>query len=212
MRRLAVEFAGALRQDAGPLVYDALKLSALCNSSAHPAGTNSKGQQELSLWSQSHDADETTWHVPVGPTIHVDNGKGSDASGDGSIQEPFRSIERALAASRSLPDRTDTNVTIQLAGTPQPYELKDTLRLTAADSGLTIMSAPGATMATITGGRILRPKWTPVALTGRNESLRVYKATDVRGNFTTMSIAGKRQILARFPEADPESALCKSCK
>ena len=93
------------------------------------------------------------------------------------------------------------------AATSSPYELTGPLRLTAADSGLTITSAPGGKKATVTGGRVLRPVWSPVTLPGRTSNLCVYVASGISGNFTTLSVAGKRQILARFPDADPETTL-----
>jgi hypothetical protein len=201
MRRLAVEFAGSLRPDAPPLVHAALKLEELCNDSA-PAEPI---QARAAVAARPPRA--SSQGLPA-RTLHVDGFAGSDGSGDGSASKPFRSVEKAVSASRTLPGRTGLAVTIELGATTQPYELAAPLHLTAADSHLTIASAPGGKKATITGGRVLSPKWTgPVTLPGRSSGLRVYTAEGIAGNFTTMSVGGKRQVLARYPNADPETEL-----
>ena len=119
--------------------------------------------------------------------------------------QPYATVEKAVAASRALPARAGKTVTIELAPTA-PYELTQPLVLSPADSGLTIASAPGGKKASVSGGRRLTPQWNSLTLPGRNTSLRVYVAEGVAGNFTTMSVKGKRQILARWPDADPEKA------
>lgn len=138
------------------------------------------------------------------PVLFVDNVHGSDTAA-GSKQAPLRTLERALAISRTLPGRPQTPVSILLRGAPgSPYTVSQPLELGPADSGLTLGSYDG--QATLTGARTVTPNWTQVTLPGRNASLKVFTA-HVPGNFTTLSVAGKRQILARHPNADPETAI-----
>jgi hypothetical protein len=141
-----------------------------------------------------------------GVVFYVDGRGGSD-SGSGTRASPFMTLGRAVEASRSVPERSNTSVTILLISEGSPYELSSPIQLGPADSHLTVASV-GSGPAVLSGGRVVRPEWREVALPGRNASttLRVFAAS-VSGSFTTLTVGGKRQVLARHPNADPETSL-----
>ena len=126
MRRLAVEFAGTLRTDAPSLVHAALRLQV--SGQANPLLVNfGSFLMDCLCWQDlcNVSAPPVT-PAPVrmaavqgapGAVLHVDGSKGSD-SGDGSVSQPFQTVEKALSASRALPNRAGTTVAIQLVATP----------------------------------------------------------------------------------------------
>ena len=86
--------------------------------------------------------------------------EGGDDEGLGLADAPFATIHQALEATRraSSPAAASTPKAIVLqAGV---HYLNATIKLGAADSGLTITAAKGAEgRVTVSGGVLLRPKW-----------------------------------------------------
>lgn len=91
-----------------------------------------------------------------GATFHVDAAGGNDfGAGRGDAARPFRTIHRALAASRAV---AAPKKIVLAKGV---HFLNATIELGAADSGLTITAAPGLSAAdvTVSGGALLEPTW-----------------------------------------------------
>ena len=97
-------------------------------------------------------------------SIFVDAAKGSDAAA-GSESAPLKTVEAAIAKARKAAGAPSTIVL--RAGT---YYLKETLALTAADSGLTIESFSGE-VAEISGAHPLTAlEWKPVNVSAHTKT------------------------------------------
>jgi hypothetical protein len=96
MRRLAVEFAGALRSDAKVLVHDALKLASLCTSAPPPEAEPMTLDASQSLMESAFQNTNNT--RLIGVTLYVDNVRGSDTNGDGSAEKPFCGLEKGRSS------------------------------------------------------------------------------------------------------------------
>jgi len=113
---------------------------------------------------------------------------------NGSINQPFKSIKKALSAAKQLKNK---NVSIQIRkGT---YYLEETIQLQQKDisaKSINIESYP-AEKVVISGGRKLELKWEP------NQN-GIFKAT-VPANikFERLYINGALQQLARYPNYNP---------
>ncbi len=124
-------------------------------------------------------------------TLHL-AATGSDPTGDGSRRRPFASLSRAIEQAR----RCGAAKRRIVVGDGAYHDVEATLE--AADSGLEIVAAPGASPA-FYGGQPVRdwreegggsPFWTaPIA--GAREGLRDFRALVVNGRFAPR---------ARFPE------------
>ena len=167
-RRLAYRFAATLPAAAvSPAtlgnVFDALQLAGLCNASApHRAAANDKpslaaaapggasAQRVASAppRSAANDKPGLSATAAGGTTLYVDAGGGSDAN-SGSEGAPLRHLAFAVAKARGLPPPA----TVVLRGGP-PHRLSETLELTAADSGLSIVAFPGE-QPVVSGGYLL---------------------------------------------------------
>ena len=148
----------------------------------------------------------------TGSKFHVDPLAGDDDLHDGSAASPYRSVLKALAASRG-PHAVAPKSIVLNAGV---HYLNETITLGASDSGLTISAAPGAAgKVTVSGGVVLNPTWTKS--TRGNPAAGIY-VTDVpttikeiRG-LQTLDPHG-RVTRAREPNADPAEGaeLCTKC-
>ena len=135
--------------------------------------------------------------LPHAATYFVDANKGSD-SNTGSMGDPFKTIPRALVASRISPSAA----TIILRG--GVFYLTDTVMLDAKDSGLTIQNFPGEEV-TVSGGKVIYPSWEPVNTVN---SMNIYKADlSMQGvdSVTGFRVNGSRATRARYPNANPET-------
>ncbi len=154
-RELAVPYAlkiqPSLSQAQQKQLHDALQLSTLCAKPFVPVATPPAPPVAQLLASTA---------MGGRPELFVDASKGSD-SNTGTQALPFRTIEKALEASRMLKHGiADAPVISLRAGT---FFLNQTLRLSAADSGLTIAAYQHET-AVISGGVPLTElKWTKSA-------------------------------------------------
>ena len=204
-RALALEFA-ALVQPTRSAPELQLVADALAGSPQY--APNSPGWCNLTV--QGPLRQPPSLPPPPPATYFVDPITGSD-SGPGSEAAPFRSLQRALRATRAVPPPG----TIVLRSGVHFLALGEGglgttggLVLGAADSGLTIQAHPeDASPAWVSGGVPLPVGlvWTPVDTSdGRNvwttRSLRGSNVTDVPG----LRSNGSRLIRARYPNADPE--------
>ena len=154
-RQLAYRFAATLPAAAvSPTtlgaVFDALQLAGLCNASAPPRLAAAADDRDAAAAATSAAAAAAA-APPAragGSTLYVDAGAGSDAN-SGSEDAPLRHLAFAVAAARGLP----APATIVLRGGP-PHRLNETLELTAADSGLSIVAFPGE-RPVVSGGYLL---------------------------------------------------------
>ena len=139
-------------------------------------------------------AGNPTSKVPLREDAIVASPSGDDSSGKGTLQEPLRSLEAAVALARHSRRRT-----ITLRG--GVYRLSSTLNLEAADSGLTVESYQGEP-AVVSGAVELHPSW--MKANGTNVWV-----TSVPGNlsFAGLRVNGRPAIKARYPNADPWRSL-----
>ena len=146
-------------------------------------------------------AENTVPRFPLPSTsstaFYVDAIKGSD-SNSGSESSPFKTILKAVSASRSIGPASCTIVLRE--GT---FYLSETVQLGAEDSGLSIQNYPGEEVW-VSGGKVLTPNWEVYNTT---KPANIYKA-DMSGaglsSVTGLRVNTKRAIRARFPNADPE--------
>ena len=124
-----------------------------------------------------------------------------DDAGAGTRDQPFASLDHARQIVAQRADRTQP-VTVFLAdGT---YYLPDTLVFQAADSGtkdapITFAALPGQTPI-LSGGQKLQLAWSPY----RDA---VMQATVPPGTTADqLFVNGRRQIMARYPNFDPNAA------
>jgi parallel beta-helix repeat protein len=124
---------------------------------------------------------------------------GSDTN-PGSRGKPFRTLTRARDSVRRSGKLAREPITIHVAS--GAYYLDRPLVLTAEDSGSreapVIWRAEAGEEVRLVGGRPLDLKWKP-------HSDKVYKAAVPAGTgIDQLFLNGKRQILARYPNYDPE--------
>jgi len=125
-------------------------------------------------------------------TIHV-SPKGKDFN-DGSRNKPLASIKKALEMARRL----DPKEKVRILLTGGTYYLPETIRFEAADNrtALTI-DAEREGNVVISGGNIIRPKWTRI-----KDGVFMADMPAVTA-FDQLYINGIRQRMARFPNAIP---------
>jgi hypothetical protein len=146
---------------------------------------------------------------PAGPEFFADALHGSDASGSGSLATPFQSVARALAAVRSAAPGGGGTITLRGGGT---FHLPATLRLTPADSGLTLQTyAADAQLAWLSGAAPLAGlAWRTVNVSGgANVWAADLSAALPPGvaEVAALRLGGARLIRARYPNANPETGL-----
>jgi len=136
-------------------------------------------------------------------TFFADAAAGSDA-GSGSLASPFRTLARALAATRAA----GGGGTVNLRGGGIFY-LPATLTLSPADSNLTLQTYAGdAELAWLSGGVPLAGlAWAAVNTSGANIWRADLSSLPSITNITSLRLAGARLIRARFPNANPETSL-----
>jgi hypothetical protein len=125
-------------------------------------------------------------------TIHV-SPKGKDLN-DGSRNKPLASIKKAQEMARRLDPKQKVRILLS-GGT---YYLPETIRFEAADNraALTIAAEREGNVV-ISGGNIIRPKWSRI-------KDGVFMADMPAGTaFDQLYINGIRQRMARFPNAIP---------
>ena len=134
---------------------------------------------------------------------------GSDAAA-GSELAPFRTIARGVAACRAA-SAAQAGSKCALGLRAGVHRMNETITLTPADSGLTIMGAPGpgssqeGETVTISGATALAPSWK--AVPGKMAAGMRLWATPVAhkpASIKTLLVGGVRAISARYPNADPE--------
>ncbi|MEV0584315.1 PDZ domain-containing protein [Nonomuraea sp. NPDC050310] len=126
------------------------------------------------------------------PTFHV-SPDGDDAAA-GTEAAPYKTIARAQRAVREALPGASGPVRVRLRG--GTYYLAEPLTFTPADSGAVYEAAPGERVV-LSGGRRLTPAWTPYQ--GATLVAEVGKGLD----FDELFLDGRRQVLARYPNADP---------
>ena len=194
MRKLTVGFAARLlgaERAAHSLhhVIDGLEYARLCNTSRGEAvrvGLLAAGQGPVRRYGRLEPAPATAVSFFVEP-VH-----GSDA-GPGTLGAPFRTVHRAIQATRSHGPTVPRTVWLR-GGT---HYLGQTVVLSRGDSNLTI-AAYGGESPVVSGGRLLAPRWTEPDARG------VSLAANVSGSFTGLFVDNRRQIRARHPDANPE--------
>lgn len=193
MRRILYERALKLQPWRGKQkdTFDSLRLTELCGDDPPPYETRTPPSFPINDSS-----------VDVESIFFVHPNLGNDIN-DGTSSSPFRSVHRALTASRkTFLHHTKRKIVLQEG----VHFLNETIVLTAADSGTIITNAPGAD-AWLSGGKLLPKdlKWE------KSENKNIWVADlkslgidDVPGLFTLNP--HRRLIRARFPNADPETA------
>ena len=179
-------------------IRDALQLVGLCNATTDwlPATMTAAGSGSSSGGAGSK------------RQVYVDAGRGNDGSGTGALQAPFRTVGRALAASRAPAHGVADAPTITLRG--GTYHMADTAVLTPADSGLTLAAFAGE-KPTLSGGVPLDGlEWAPLPLphnrlSGDHAAWRAaVDASALPAGIPALQIGGARMTRARFPNANPE--------
>ena len=115
----------------------------------------------------------------------------------GSMARPFRTLERARQAVRSVTKTASVHVYLRRG----KYRLPEPLVFGPEDSGPVIWTAAPGEEVAITGSRKLDLKWSAY----RDGILKASVPAGV--NFDQLFVDGKRQIRARFPNYDPADPL-----
>lgn len=134
-------------------------------------------------------------------TFHVRT-TGSDATGTGTAASPFASLWRAREAVRSQTrERRESTCVLIHEGV---YELRQTLRMTVEDGGASpqepviYTAAPGERVV-LSGGTAIQPIWQKDAA---RAGVVVAHLSGER--ISSLFVDGRRQVLARHPNANPE--------
>ena len=149
-------------------------------------------------------------------TFHVHPTLGDDAANSGTEARPFLTIHRALAATRTVPQRTAPAAVVLEAGV---HYLNATIDVLETDAGLTITAASGAEgKAIVSGGVLLKPTWTKSTRATANASANIWVTdpadiVEIRG---LQTLAPHRRVTrAREPNADTDGSqgaeLCTGC-
>jgi hypothetical protein len=140
--------------------------------------------------------------------IFSDAVSGNDISGDGTLSKPFKTVGRALAATRETGGRTGGTINLR-SGT---FFITAPLDLTAADSGLTIRTYPGDDAPAWLSGAtpLVGITWNKQGAGAGATNIWSADLTGIEGLTDVMSlrIRGERGILARYPNCNPETELC----
>ena len=153
----------------------------------------------VSVFNSKRGSHAPSFTVPEGSsTFYVDADKGSD-SNTGSMGSPFKTIEKALSATRSA---GQPSTIVLRKGT---YYLTKTLELGTQDNGLTIQNYEMEEVW-ISGGKVFTPKWEKYNV-DPSKNTNIYKAdlsSEGMATIPGLRINTKRAIRARYPNADPE--------
>ena len=128
---------------------------------------------------------------------------GNDTTGTGDAAAPFSSLWRAREAVRSQPrERRESTCVLIREGV---YELEQTLRMTVEDGGaspqapVTYTAAPGERVV-LSGGTALQPEWRAADAVRKGAVVAPLPGERI----TSLFVEGRRQVLARHPNANPE--------
>lgn len=192
LRLVALELATRNRPDITRLVAERLRLALLCHNES---GWSSEPPPKPS----------TTDHAPSQASVVVAPG-GSDAN-QGTEEKPMKTLAAAIAKLRN-DGGTGPKTLFVRSGV---YQLDVPLLLGPADSELTITTFPGdPSPAHISGAQLLEHiDWTHASGGGGSSGEVAVFTAKVRGSFNAIfdGVTGKRQVLARTPNGDPESTL-----
>ena len=140
-------------------VYDALQLGSANCTKGYLAIPPPRSQNP-------EPAPRTTGYSHAAGSIYVDASKGSDAAA-GTESAPLKTVEAALAKARKGGSPSSAATIVLRGGT---YYLKETMALTAADSGLTIESYSGE-VAEVSGAHPLANlEWKAVNVTAHHKT------------------------------------------
>ena len=133
--------------------------------------------------------------------IYVDAVNGNDDN-SGDISHPLQSIVKAIELFRSQVVRSPTTIYLR-KGT---YYLEQTLKLSPADSGLTIAGYEDEAPV-ISGGKLYKFSWKPYR-SKFYPDLKMF-VTDLTDQsplpFNQLFIDGRRAVRARYPNGNPET-------
>jgi hypothetical protein len=202
-RNFTWTFALSLLPSRSPLVsvFDALRLTVDCNQT-RPVGGTAEGAW-ATHFELGGEARVLRSIAPPPGAVFADPVGGSDAKGAGTQSSPFRTIARALAATRGA---GGGGAIVLRAGM---FEQSTTLVLGPLDSGLSISAYPGEAPV-LSGGVLMSPlSWTRVG-PSPNATLdaTVWQAplpARVVAPFSTLfNPQGRRAVRARYPNGNPE--------
>jgi hypothetical protein len=142
-------------------VFDSLELATLCNQTFAAPATAGVVPNPAAV---------TAPPSPPSSTLYVDPVNGND-SNPGTEASPLQHVAVAVRLARAVP----APATVVLRG--GVHRLTETLALTAADNGLTIMGYAGET-AVVSGGQVVSPTWQPYNVTGNNNTWASYSGID----------------------------------
>ena len=189
IRNLAYQYAQKLLPQYGKFqsVYDALQLQK-CDISL----SSGKLYKPKPFLYESYKEDVE---------IYVDAVNGNDES-SGDISQPLRSVEKAIEVFRSQAVRLPTTIYLR-QGT---YYLEQTVRLSPADSGLTIAGYEDEAPV-ISGGKLYKFSWKPyTSKLYLDLKMFVTNLTDQSPlPFSQLFIGGRRAVRARYPNGNPET-------
>ena len=212
MRNLTWAYAQHLMPSRAPLVdaFDALRLAEDCNmtrpeSAAPPAPFYAASPRRGGSGAPS----VLRTLQPAAGAFYADPVGGSDSAA-GTEAAPFRTIERALAATRATAGGGGGSIVLR-AGT---FQQSAPVVLGAADAGLTISAYPGEAPV-LSGGASLPPlKWTrvgpapPLPNSSSPNNATVWSASlagaAVTLPFNSLFFDGRRATRARYPNGNPE--------
>ena len=201
-RLAAHRHALALQPNRKPhlLVFDALQLSTLCNVSRPPEPPLASTSVDVAAGPIiAAGTGTTTTASGDDGTVYADAVHGDDSSGTGSMASPFRTVHRALAATRAGGSRS----IVLRAGTYHQGDPAEggPLMIEAQDSGLTLAGAAGERVV-LTGGVGLScgGKWRPVVPGSNVSACPLPSGFSAQWpNITELLVRGKRMVSARFP-------------
>jgi hypothetical protein len=192
IRQLAYNFSSLLMPERLPLqsVFDALRLGSECNITNPTSSPSSPAP----------------FPRPAGPTsapaatYYADPVNGDDTNGDGSLAKPFRTVGRAVLASRAGPRPPLVSLR---AGT---FYLPEPLLLTSADNNLTLASYPGETVVLSAGVPLTGLTWS--AYDVESGLSGPYGATSDVGSCVNSS--GQSSAECSYNGTTPDAATCAS--
>ena len=134
---------------------------------------------------------------------------GNDTTNDGSLNQPFKTLEKARDTVRTVNAGMSSDITINLR--KRVYYLSDTLELTRADSGFNgysviYKSYDGTGKAKLVGGQLINPtSWSYY-------SSGIYSTNIGNDKIYSLFENGKKCILAREPDyvSDPDFPLSQA--
>lgn len=185
-RILAYQYAKKIQPWKGDLrsVFDALELSTLC-------GQVLQQEEEKKMFFEPPKA---------ATSFYVDAVKGSD-SNSGSLNNPFRSIQRAVQATRQAPK---PGAILLRQGT---FYLNETIHLGTEDSHLSVMNYNGEKVY-ISGGIPLNTTWKPYNVSKEPKVVTIKNSNNVYGRAVSMGNTDTIKFLGLFNTTDQCRTAC----